>query len=135
VCADLCKDRLHTFYTHSVCTVKKNRYTSDPKRGLRSLKRKIGLEVFQKFMTFYITLHSQDPKLVRVTVGCWIMSYKYKNIYTVQRKFSHKKTQWSHMRLFKTTSTYIHQHCQLTLFYTTFKWMSNFLDSKYSSTE
>jgi hypothetical protein len=45
----------------------------------------------------------------------WNMSYKYKNICTVQLMFSYKKTQWLHMRLFKNTSTYVHQYCQLTL--------------------
>jgi hypothetical protein len=39
-----------------------------------------------------IALHPQDPKLVKMTVGCG-MSYKYKNISTVQLKFLHKKTQ------------------------------------------
>jgi hypothetical protein len=34
------------------------------------------------------------------------MPYKYTNISTVQLKFSHKKTQRLHMRLFKNTSRY-----------------------------
>jgi hypothetical protein len=50
----------------------------------------------------------------------WNMPYKYKNIGTVQLKFSHTKKQENtvvtHMRLFKNTSTYIHQYCRLTLF-------------------
>jgi hypothetical protein len=35
----------------------------------------------------------------------WNMSYKYKNISAVQLKFSQKKTQRLHIRLFKNTST------------------------------
>jgi CRISPR/Cas system endoribonuclease Cas6 (RAMP superfamily) len=44
----------------------------------------------------------------------WNMSYKYKNIYKVQPKFSHKKTVLTH----KATQKYIHvhQYYQRTLF-------------------
>jgi hypothetical protein len=81
----------------------------------------------------YITLHCipwfQSQSIYKNT-----KIQKIPNICTVQLKFSHKKTQWLYMRLFKNTSTYIHKYCQLMLF-TVFKWMSHFLGSKYSSAE
>jgi hypothetical protein len=43
-------------------------------------------------------------------------SYKYKNICTVQLKFSPKKTQGLHIRLLKNILTYIHKFCHLMLF-------------------
>jgi hypothetical protein len=44
------------------------------------------------------------------------VSHKYKHTCIAQLKFSHKQTQWLHIRLFKNTSTCIHQQCQLILF-------------------
>jgi hypothetical protein len=38
----------------------------------------------------------------------WNISYKYKSICTIQLKFSHKKTLWLHIRLFKNMSTHIY---------------------------
>jgi hypothetical protein len=68
---------------------------------------------------FYITLHCiafLGSKVSQNDCGMWNMSYKYKNIHTVQLKFSHKITQLLHLRLFKNTAIYIHPHCQLILF-------------------
>jgi hypothetical protein len=66
------------------------------------------------------------------------MSYKYKNIYTVQLKFPHKKTQQNTVVAHEAVQKYIHIYTSILssyAIYTTFKWMSQFLDSKYSSTE
>jgi hypothetical protein len=62
------------------------------------------------FLLHYITLccialHSLDSRLIRMTVGCEICHVNTK--LTVQLKFSHKKTQWLHIRIFKNTSTYV----------------------------
>jgi hypothetical protein len=86
---------------------------------------------------------SLDIKLHNMTLYCiafpaskfsqndctmWNVSYtrKYKNIYAVQLKFSYKKAQWLHMKLFKNTSTYIHQYCKLMLFTQPLNWWVTF---------
>jgi hypothetical protein len=65
----------------------------------------------------YTTLHSLDPELVKVTVGSGICC-KYKNICTVQLKFSHKKIQENTVVTHKAIqkSTYVQQYCELMLF-------------------
>jgi hypothetical protein len=66
----------------------------------------------------------------------WNMSHKYKNIYTVQLKFSRKKTQWFHVRLFKNTSIYMSIQQYITSTYAIYTYMDeSFLGYKYSSTE
>jgi hypothetical protein len=62
------------------------------------------------------------------------MSYKYKNICTVQRKFSPKETMITHETIQKYIDTYLSIILTYAI-YTTFKWMSHFLDNKYLSTE
>jgi hypothetical protein len=64
------------------------------------------------------------------------MSYKYKNICTVQLKFSHKKTKyngytWGYSKIYQ-HYTSILSACAI---YKTFKHMRHFLDNKYSSRE
>jgi hypothetical protein len=60
------------------------------------------------FITWhYITLQSLDQNLIRMTVGCGMCYINTK----IELKFSYKKTHLLHMRLFRNTSTYIHQIC------------------------
>jgi hypothetical protein len=66
------------------------------------------------------------------------MSHKNKNMCTVQLKFSHKKTQENTVVTHKAIQKYIHIYTPILLtyaIYTIFKWMSHFLNYKYSSTE
>jgi hypothetical protein len=66
------------------------------------------------------------------------MSCKYKNICTVQVKFSLKKTQESTVVTHETTQKYVHIYTsKLSTYaiYAALKWMSHFLEKKYSSTE
>jgi hypothetical protein len=68
----------------------------------------------------------------------WNMLYKYKNICTVQPKFSHKKIQENTMVTHEAIQKYIHIYTLILSTYainTTFKWMSHFLENTYSSTE
>jgi hypothetical protein len=74
--------------------------------------------IFYYITLHYIALHCISFPRSRVSQNdcrMWNMSCKYKSICTVQLKFSHTKTQW-HMRLFKNTSTYVHQYYELLLF-------------------
>jgi hypothetical protein len=69
----------------------------------------------------YIALHSLDPELVIMAVGCGICHINTKTYVQLNRSFHTKKkkqekTVVTHMRLFKNTSTYIHQYCRHTLF-------------------
>jgi hypothetical protein len=81
-------------------------------------------------------LHSLDPKLAKMTVKMWNISYNYKNVCAVQQKLSHKTRQWLHIRLFKDTSVYVDVsfNIYVTLstcaVYTTFKWMNHFLGNR-----
>jgi hypothetical protein len=59
------------------------------------------------FVLRYITLHSLDSKLIKMTVGYGIC-HKYRNILTVQLKFSHKKTQENTVVTHKDIQKYIH---------------------------
>jgi hypothetical protein len=68
----------------------------------------------------------------------WNMSYKYKNICTVQLKFSHKKILENTVVKHEAIQKYIPIYTSIMSTYaihTTFKWMNHFLDNKYSSTE
>jgi hypothetical protein len=56
----------------------------------------------------------------------------------VQLKFSHKKTQENTVATHKAIQKYIHIYTSILStksIYTTFKWMSHFLDNKYASIE
>jgi hypothetical protein len=66
------------------------------------------------------------------------MSCKNKNKCMVQLRFSHKKTQENTVVTHKAIQKYIHIYTSILSTYaicTTFKWMSHFLDYKYSSKE
>jgi hypothetical protein len=63
----------------------------------------------------YILLHTYIAfpvsKLVRMTVGCGIYHKNTKKYVQFTWSF-HRRKQRLHIRLFKNTSTYIHQYCQ-----------------------
>jgi hypothetical protein len=67
------------------------------------------------------------------------MSYKHKDTCAVQLKFSHKMTKENTVVTLEAIEKYIHIYTPVLLstyaIYTTFKWMSHFLDNKYSSRE
>jgi hypothetical protein len=90
---------------------------------------------------YYITLHCiafHGSKARQNDCRMWNMSHKYKNICTVQLQFSHKKTKENTVVTHEAIEKYIHIHTPILFtyaIYTAFKWMSHFLDNKYSSTE
>jgi hypothetical protein len=92
----------------------------------------------------YITLHCiafHGSKVSQNNCRMWNMSYKCKNICAVQLTFSHKKTQENIVvihEVIQNTSTHIFTHTAILsthAIYIAFKWTSNFLGNKYSSTE
>jgi hypothetical protein len=117
----------------------KNDWTADYQHlSEKELKTDCSLTRLWLYITlYYIKLHSLDRKLVTVTVGSGICHIDTKTYVQYNWSFhvrKPKKTQWLHMRLFKNTSTL----CTILstyAIYTAFKWMSHFLDNRYSSTE